>query len=552
MLDRTPCTDELTGAQIVLRTLADLGVEVIFGYPGGAVLPIYDELLHQNSVRHILVRHEAGAVHAAEGYARATGKPGVVLVTSGPGITNAVTGLADAFMDSIPLLVISGQVPTHLIGTDAFQECDTVGITRHCTKYNYLVKQTSRLEVVLREGYAIASTGRPGPVVVDVPRDVQVRRAMPAPSRTQWTRASYEVPYTPVAADIEAAVSLLQRAQRPIFYTGGSGKIAALFNFLGSILGNGVPFAPVTLTNCPSLNAQNVPNGAPSQLTLKEDNVSWRAGLDYRVAEGTLLYANISRGYKAGSYPLLPASSTAQYRPVKQEAVTAYEAGLKTDLFGRNAHINAAAFYYAYRDKQVLGKIVDPIFNQVNALVNVPKSRVLGLESDVSIKPTDGLTLSGSATYLDSKIQRYKGFNFIGSFLDFKGSELPFAPKWSYGFDVDYRYKLSSGGVPFAGVSVNGQTSQDTVIGGSALVLPTGPSIRVTPGLTHPFQTKSYATIDIRFGYEAPSGVWKVMAFGKNVFNKYYFTNVVDQSEVAQRYAGMPATYGVTLGVKLN
>lgn len=221
MLDRSSQAGELSGAQIILHTLTELGVDVVFGYPGGAVLPIYDELLHQNSICHVLVRHEAGAVHAAEGYARATGKPGVVLVTSGPGITNAVTGLADAFMDSIPLLLISGQVPTHLIGTDAFQECDTVGITRHCTKYNYLVKQTSQLEAALREGYVIASTGRPGPVVIDVPRDVQVRRSALRDSRNRWTRASYEPPLKPTAAEINAVVSMLQHAKRPVFYTGG-------------------------------------------------------------------------------------------------------------------------------------------------------------------------------------------------------------------------------------------------------------------------------------------------------------------------------------------
>lgn len=221
MLDRTSQADELTGAQIILRTLADLGVEVIFGYPGGAVLPIYDELLHQNHIRHILVRHEVGAVHAAEGYARSTGKPGVVLVTSGPGVTNTVTGLADAFMDSIPILLISGQVPTHLIGTDAFQECDTVGITRHCTKHNYLVKKTDQLEAVLREGYTIASTGRPGPVVIDVPRDVQVRSARVEASRECWTRPSYVLPHLPDPASVEAALVMLAEAKRPILYSGG-------------------------------------------------------------------------------------------------------------------------------------------------------------------------------------------------------------------------------------------------------------------------------------------------------------------------------------------
>src|SRR5579862_3106773 len=164
---------EMTGAEMVMAALADQGVEHIFGYPGGAVLPIYDALFQQKRIRHILVRHEQGATHAAEGYARSTGRPGVVLVTSGPGATNAVTGIVDALMDSIPLVVITGQVPTHLIGTDAFQECDTVGITRSCTKHNYLVKNVADLPRIVHEAFRIAASGRPGPVVIDVPKDVQ-------------------------------------------------------------------------------------------------------------------------------------------------------------------------------------------------------------------------------------------------------------------------------------------------------------------------------------------------------------------------------------------
>src|ERR1700754_1853733 len=167
---------ERSGADILIEALTDLGVEVVFGYPGGAVLPIYDALFKQKKIRHILVRQEGGAVHAAEGYARSTGKPGVVLVTSGPGATNVVTGLADALMDSIPLVVLTGQVPTHLIGTDAFQECDTVGITRPCTKNNWLVRDAGDLARVIHEAFQIATTGRPGPVVVDIPKDVQFRK----------------------------------------------------------------------------------------------------------------------------------------------------------------------------------------------------------------------------------------------------------------------------------------------------------------------------------------------------------------------------------------
>src|ERR671938_2060610 len=163
----------MTGAEMVIRAFQDQGVDTLFGYPGGAVLPIYDALVQQNAIKHILVRHEQGAVHAAEGYARSSGKVGAVLVTSGPGATNAVTGLTDALMDSIPIVCITGQVPTHLIGNDAFQECDTVGITRPCTKHNYLVRDVKDLARVLHEAFYVARSGRPGPVVVDIPKDVQ-------------------------------------------------------------------------------------------------------------------------------------------------------------------------------------------------------------------------------------------------------------------------------------------------------------------------------------------------------------------------------------------
>src|ERR1700730_8761948 len=173
MSDKSHDPNQMTGAAMIVRALIDHGVQHIFGYPGGAVLPIYDEIFQQSDVEHILVRHEQGAGHAAEGYARSTGKPGVVLVTSGPGATNMVTPLTDALMDSIPLVCITGQVPTHLIGNDAFQECDTVGITRPCTKHNWLVRDVNDLAKVLHEAFYVASTGRPGPVVVDVPKDVQ-------------------------------------------------------------------------------------------------------------------------------------------------------------------------------------------------------------------------------------------------------------------------------------------------------------------------------------------------------------------------------------------
>ncbi|WP_152553470.1 biosynthetic-type acetolactate synthase large subunit [Erythrobacter longus] len=211
-----------SGAALLMECLVEQGVEYVFGYPGGAVLPIYDELFGDERIRHILVRHEAGAAHAAEGYARATGKPGVVLVTSGPGATNAVTGIADAWMDSIPMVVITGQVPSGLIGTDAFQEADTVGITRHCTKHNYLVKDPAELVATLEEAFRIATTGRPGPVVVDIPKDVQI--AVPSESRDHVAHhGSHRYnPQTVAPADqIAEAIEMIAGAKAPIFYTGG-------------------------------------------------------------------------------------------------------------------------------------------------------------------------------------------------------------------------------------------------------------------------------------------------------------------------------------------
>ncbi|MGX7952499.1 biosynthetic-type acetolactate synthase large subunit [Tsuneonella sp. HG249] len=213
---------ERSGAQILIECLARQGVEFVFGYPGGAVLPIYDELFADTRIRHILVRHEAGAAHAAEGYARSTGKPGVVLVTSGPGATNAVTGIADAFMDSIPLVVITGQVATSLIGTDAFQEADTIGITRHCTKHNYLVKDPARLQATIDEAFRIATAGRPGPVLIDIPKDVQVAMAtLDAQDTTPLPSARYDPPSTGLADAILDAIDMIAAAERPVLYTGG-------------------------------------------------------------------------------------------------------------------------------------------------------------------------------------------------------------------------------------------------------------------------------------------------------------------------------------------
>ena len=211
---------ELTGAEIVFKALSDHKVEYIFGYPGGAVLPLYDQLFKQKEIKHILVRHEQGAGHAAEGYARSSGKPGVVLVTSGPGATNMVTALTDAYMDSIPLVCITGQVPTHLIGTDAFQECDTTGITRPCTKHNWLVKDVNQLAETIHKAFRIATTGRPGPVLIDIPKDIQFKKGIYKSHETIQID-SYQPNFKGDPNQIEKAVELIANAKKPIFYTGG-------------------------------------------------------------------------------------------------------------------------------------------------------------------------------------------------------------------------------------------------------------------------------------------------------------------------------------------
>ncbi|KQM66954.1 MULTISPECIES: acetolactate synthase 3 large subunit [unclassified Sphingomonas] len=272
---------EKSGAAILVEALVDLGVEVVFGYPGGAVLPIYDALFEHSRIKHILVRHEQAATHAAEGYARSTGKSGVVLVTSGPGATNAITGITDALLDSIPMVVITGQVPTALIGTDAFQEADTVGITRHCCKHNYLVKDPAKLGHVIHEAFHIATAGRPGPVVVDIPKDVQVataRYTKPGPIQHKTYRPKVKAD----RAQIEQVVDMLAAAERPVLYTGGgiinSGPAASqLLRELARITG-----APVTST---LMGLGTLPASSPQWLGMLGMHGTYEANLAMNEAD---------------------------------------------------------------------------------------------------------------------------------------------------------------------------------------------------------------------------------------------------------------------------
>ncbi|GLJ00358.1 TonB-dependent receptor [Sphingobium sp. BS19] len=325
-------------------------------------------------------------------------------------------------------------------------------------------------------------------------------------------------------------------------------NIDKLFNLLGTLYGT-VPFAPIHEGDCYALN-QNLVPGQPFKSTLHQDNVSWRVELDYQANSSTLMYANISRGYKAGSFPTLAASAYRSLRPVTQESVTAYEAGIKTSLWDRRVRLNAATFYYDYRDKQIRGKIIDSpnVVGIIDALVNIPKSRVMGAEADVSVRLIDGLRLSGNVTYLDTKIQRFEGYSFTGQLMNFAGSPLPLTSKWSGVVNVDYRHPLLSGGTPFFGVTVNARSSSDASPGGRTTTYAPGTSVRLAPGVTYPYTIRGYATVDARLGYEAEGGAWRVMLWGKNILNKYYWTSVNQAYDSSSRMAGMPATYGITFG----
>jgi len=331
-------------------------------------------------------------------------------------------------------------------------------------------------------------------------------------------------------------------------YASGDGNVASLFNILGGLLGT-VPFAPIGPNDCYTLNANGVP-GTPFQSTLHEDNISWKVGLDYKASADLLLYANVSRGYKAGSYPTVSAATFDQLQPVTQESVTTYEAGVKAGFFDRKAQFNAAVFYNDYKNKQIRGKLRDPIFDTLDALVNVPSSRIYGAEAELTVRPIPALTFNGAVTYLNSKIKRYSGFNVVGAVSDFAGQDLPFTPTWTYAFNADYRPVLASGGTPFIGVTVNGRSSSDAAPAGSSIVIPAAPTNRVLPGLVHPFALKGYATVDVRAGYEADGGAWRIMLWAKNVFNKLYWTNAATSLDATFRYAGRPAAYGVTVGFK--
>lgn len=340
----------------------------------------------------------------------------------------------------------------------------------------------------------------------------------------------------------------------------GDGLVSVLFNIVGGFSGN--PFQPIGVDGCYVLNAKGVPGDRFLQ-TLSEDNFSWRAGLDFKPSDDVLVYANVSRGYKAGSFPTLASADYKAYFPVVQESVMSYEAGFKASLADRKVQLNGAAFYYDYTNKQIRGKVVDPIFDVLDTLLNVPKSKVLGAEVELTVRPTDGLSLTGSLTYLDSNVKTDNGSRFVGPTAygnscgtvaapgpcDFTGSELPFTPKWSYSLGLDYRSQLSSGKL-IIGADLRGQSSSVSTLNGRSIQFRNLTNDSRAPGIDLPFEIPSYAVVDARLGYEFEGGRYKVMMWGKNVFNKYYVTNAAHYLDTTVRFTGMPATYGITLSIK--
>ena len=330
-------------------------------------------------------------------------------------------------------------------------------------------------------------------------------------------------------------------------------NVAELFTILGTILGGQT--VPLGLGDCYTLHDVNQPGNPANNLPgdafrseLSEDNVSWRAGVDFKASSDTLLYANVSRGYKAGSFPVITASLQSQLVPAKQESVTSYEAGFKTKLAGNMIQLSGAVFYQDYKNKQIQGTVKTGLFGLLQRLDNLPKSHIFGVEGDLVVRPVSGLTLTGSASYLKTKVDTYSGTTVFGvENYNFAGSRLPFAPSWTLVGDLDYRIPTGSGGAVFMGAAVNYRTSVDAYVGGSTLAIPDNGVNRWTKSV--PFKIDGYALVDARLGYEFPGNKATVSVWGKNVFNQFHVQNVISYNDIITQSVGMPATYGISLKV---
>jgi iron complex outermembrane receptor protein len=327
-------------------------------------------------------------------------------------------------------------------------------------------------------------------------------------------------------------------------YSPGDGRVAELFTFLGELIGGQrIELGP---RDCYTLNDQFLP-GDPFVSELSEDNVSWKVGADYRLNIDTLLYLNVSKGYKAGSFPAVTASVQSALIPATQESVLSYEFGSKATLLDGRLQANAAVFYQEYEDKQIQGTLKDDLFGLLQQLQNVPESRILGAEADISWMPVDGLTLKGSLSYLDTEVEKFESADIYGNDQDFSGDKLPFAPEWTVVLDVDYRMPLGDRGERelFMGLTYNYRTEADAYIGGSRIPLPDRPDIRTL--YERPFIIDGYTTVDARLGLQMLDSGLIVTAWGKNLFDEFYSTNLVSNNDVIMRMVGQPRTYGVTV-----
>ena len=311
-----------------------------------------------------------------------------------------------------------------------------------------------------------------------------------------------------------------------------------IFEFLQTVLNPGTPVVPVNEGDCYQLNAAGRPILDPYQDKLNEDNIAWRGVVNYKTPNHGLVYASVSKGYKAGSFPTFPAAAVNQLLKIKQEALLAYEVGFKQPLFDRMLQINGAAFYYDYKDKQLRGQVRDLVFGQVDALVQIPKSRVKGAELEVTSEPVTGLRLSVAGTYLNTKIKEFVGYNQAGVLADFQGSKFPFAPKWSVVSNAQYDFPINDGLTGFVGGSVVYNSKTAASIGeGTAFE-------------DERFKIKAYALVDLRAGVSTPDEKWRFSIWGRNVFNKYYWSSVNQSQDVVVRFTGRPATYGASISYR--
>ena len=315
-----------------------------------------------------------------------------------------------------------------------------------------------------------------------------------------------------------------------------AGASNAFFEFLAQAIYGAT--VDLQTGDCYHFNPNNLP-GAPFRQTLSEDNVSWRVGVDFKPSDDVLFYANIAKGYKAGSVPVNGAAVFAQYLAVRQESVLAYEAGMKATLLDRSLSLNSALFYYDYKNKQLRSKDIDPVFGLIEALVNIPKSRVWGFEMEATARPTEGLSFTFAAAYTDAKVTKFTGVSSGGQFADFSGASVPYTPRWQASVSGDYSWDV--GGIrPFLGGDLRVRSDTTSIVGGDDILI----------GGRQIYSIRGVPIVDLRAGFEAQDGRWRVMAWGKNVFDEYVFDNVFAQSDVVVRYAGQPATYGLTVSYK--